>query len=569
MEIRIRNLGNFKDASLSIPGSCAIYDKSAAGKTTLCRIFYSFLTGIVDQELLSSGADEGEAVLRYGGKTYSLVLKKGSTPKVSTVVDGSEWGDYVVLSEFTIMYTYHQRPHDFSPEVAVSKFIKKPNTIEIDQELAEIESRLDAIKAYDAMVKSLSNYTADLSRLEAELAEVKKKLEEHGSAGELERVVELASRADALRQQIEETRALEEKLENQVKEIELQLSGFTYEEDKEKARALRERVGALERKIQVVINAENNVNEIIANLRKLEQAIDVISGLNLVVADKLVDAEVWASLIRDFEVARDELARFKAELQVDLKKLREELASVSARVDKYVDLYTKRENLLRELKKTKALLQELETKLSSLSHEIRRVENAHGKSISEIVGEYASRNTEKLALLKRKEELEQRIKDVSRTIESIKTALERVRSEDQAALLQRYEELKKAKNETDAEYQAKRKRFIEAFKASMIDLFSAAEISIQGFDPRLRFERRGHTYSKSERFLIAASYTLAVAMAAASVGVKIPYVVIDVFTPLDPRYESALMKMTRHVSKQTSIPVILLFTKDEKAVVPL
>ncbi|MEM4619555.1 MAG: hypothetical protein QW607_05020, partial [Desulfurococcaceae archaeon] len=81
----------------------------------------------------------------------------------------------------------------------------------------------------------------------------------------------------------------------------------------------------------------------------------------------------------------------------------------------------------------------------------------------------------------------------------------------------------------------------------------------------LKFERSGQTYSKSERLLITACYITSLARTLIETGHDVPFIVIDVLSPIDTRFEKALMNLVKTVSTKT----IILMTKNENTVYPI
>lgn len=569
MKLVIKNLANMKDLSIEIPHSAIVCNKSATGKTTLAKVLYAFLGGTVDSDLISVGETSGEAILELNGRKYTLQIRKGKAPYVETIVDGSEWADYVVLSEFTFMNSVHQRPHEFSIDTVVSKFVKKPSSLEIDQEISELEGKLESIKAIDTIMKSIAEYEATAKELESELENVTRKLEAaREKIGELGNIVKLVMNLENTKKRLEELKSAEASLEEELKKITVDLSQPAYASDREKSKSLRERIGQLERKLNTVYEVRSAVEAIVKHLNTLAKYVDVLVEVNAFILSNPVDAEAMNTLINDFDIIREELMKYESSLRGDLEKLRNELSSVETRLRKYVEMYQRRETLTAELNRIKEKISEAMREKSRLEAELEKLASTTGKAPAELLREYTERDQELALLLKKKQELEAKLNDTKKVLSNLYSTIEKLKAGGAEEMLARYHELKKAKNTLEAEYQQKKRKFIETFKQTVVELYEEAGVAIPGFDPStLKFDRKGQTYSKSERFLVATIYTLAIATAAVSIGVKIPYVVIDVFTPLDPRFESGIVKIAKRASKHTRI--VLLSTRGEQSIVPL
>lgn len=568
MELRVKHFANMMDAGFDLlddTSSVIVSNMSSTGKTTIARILYGFLTGEVRGDMVSKEADSAEAELVLGGKEYRMVNSLRDGKAIVDRVINRDYAQYLVLTEVGPMYAFYSQPDKFSPEIVVNKVVSKPNTKEIDEELGKLEQSGIAPKLLKEYEETLAKYERELQEVEGRLAEVSEKLDRATRSERAEVLIKKQRIAEDIAR-IERQISL---YEEEVAKLSSEINPTAYDELKMKRRRLGEDVERLERQKLTLTTARDILKNIYDSLRKLVAISDTLSDLNVYLFGNPLDPDTVASLASDCEAAIETVVSKIAEVDSLLSSIRQELSVCDAKIRQYNERFNRREVLLNEIQRLQEEKRKLEYERVRVEREANRILQETGKTEAELLKEYVSRE-DLQKMMSERSKLQSRRAELITTVESLRNMVASLRREvESEALRKRYEELKRRKAEIESSYQRDYRLFLEKFKESMEGLFEIAKnegVRIRHFDPKtLRFERPGHTFSKSERLLLAASYVLATAKALCDLGYPVPYVVIDVLSPIDSRYERALISMAQTVPAK----VIILTTKNENAVKPL
>lgn len=569
MELRITNFANIINTTINLlddATSVVVMNMSATGKTTIAKILYAFLSGEgVRGELVTKGAEYGEAELVLGGRRFRLrIPSKEGQATVERVIE-KDYAQYLVLTEVGPMYAFYAQPDKFKVEVVVDKVVKRPSTKEIDEELSRLEQygiTSEVTKDYE---EALKKYERELQEVEARLREVSEKIE---SASKSERLEILIKKQKIL----EDIAGVERQIshyDEEVKKITAELASVNYEELKLKRKKLGEEVERLEKLKLRLTSAQDALKDAAAAFRRLEPVADVLYDMNVHLFGNPVDPSTVSSIASECEMTVANIASKIAEVDARLSTVKQELSTVNMRITHLNERLNRREVLLDKIRKLQEEKKRLEYERTRVEREVNVLLRETGRSESELLKDYVSKE-EVQRLLKERSNLQSKKAELTAMIESIRgTLLSIAGGAESDALRKRYEELRRMKAEVEAEYQKSYRSFIERFRENlekMFEIASDAGIKIKHFDPRsLRFERQGHTYSKSERLILASSFVLATAKTLRDLGYPVPYVVIDLLSPLDSRYERALFEMSR----STPAKVVILVTHNEHMIRPL
>lgn len=561
---------NLLDDSTSV----IVTNRSASGKTTIAKILYAFLTGELKEDVIGKDFNEATAELLYGDKKYRISVsvtlndKRSISIKQMDKIGDQAYFQYLVLTESGPMYSFYFQPSKFDLNAIVDKVVARPNTKEIDEELRRIEQSIGVIPR---MVKdyedSLLKYEQELSEVEAKIAEVEKLLE---TATKSSSRVEILLKKKKIDEDLNRIDSLIKKYEDEINSISTELQSVDYDRYRRRRKELGEEIEKLERSKLILNNIKELLKTLGDTIRKLVSVSDVLSDLNIYLFGSPIDPKTMETYVNDCEVALEEVTAKLADIDTKLSAMRQELNKVDSNIRHYNERFNRRETLLNEVQKLKDERRKLEFERMRIEREISKLLHETGKTVSDLLSEYVTQE-EIQRLLKERDSLMLKKNELLTTIKSLRNMIESVKREqaEAEALRKRYEELKKIKNDIEMEYQRKRAAFIESFKESLIEairFLNNEKIYIKHFDPKtIEFRRPGQTYSKSERLLITSLFIFSLAKALTSLGYPVPFVVIDVLSPIDSQYEKALITLSKSVPAKT----IILMTKNEHAVYPI
>ncbi|MEM2260964.1 MAG: hypothetical protein QXK24_00790 [Ignisphaera sp.] len=569
MELHIDGFANMIKASYNLlpdDASVVVVNKSATGKTTIAKILYAYLTSEIKSDLISKGYDSGSSELIFRNKTYKIQLSRSGEAQIDRVFN-KDYGQYLVLTEAGPMHVFYYQPDKFDLSVIVDKVIEKPNTKDIDEEIRKIEQSMGSfigiIKEYEELIP---RHEFELSEIEKKLMEIEKKIEK---SSELEKI-KLILRKKELENEIQSINEQIKRYEDEITAISNELQGIDYNELRKKRKSLGETIEKLE-KLRLTYNGIiENLKDLREVLRRLIGFADTLNDLNIYLFGSLVEPQTIESFMNDCDIALEEVMTKSSELDIKINEIRQELNSIDNSIRYFNEKFSRRETLQLEIQKLIDKKKNKEYEKMRLERDISRLVKELGKSEDELVNEYISQEDVQ-TLLSEKNKLMNRKQELITTLSSLRNMIEKFRKEQVLAeeLRKKYEELKRIKEEKETEYQRKRRQFIETFKSYMneaYNIISKNGIKIEHFNPQtLKFERSGQTYSKSERLLITACYITSLARTLIETGHDVPFIVIDVLSPIDTRFEKALMNLVKTVSTKT----IILMTKNENTVYPI
>ncbi|MEM4583985.1 MAG: hypothetical protein QW611_03330 [Ignisphaera sp.] len=569
MELRVNGLANIINATynlLSDEVSVIVTNKSASGKTTIAKTLYAFLTGEAKTDLIAKDIDAGVAELLFRNKLYRLYLSRSGEKRVDRIID-KDYVQYLVLTETGPMYAFYHQPDKFDLSIIVDKIVERPDTRDIEEEMKRIE------QVIGSSLKIVKEYEELIPRYENELAEVEKRL------AELNEMIEKAARSEKLKIILKKN-SLEEdiqRIEDQIKryeeeiaKISIELQEINYEELRKKRKSLGEDVEKLEKMKLVYSNVIENLKILRDALRKLVGYADVLADLNVYLFGVPVDPQTIETFANDCDIVIEEVMSKAGEIDTRLAKIRQELNIIDNTIKRFNEKINKRETLQLEIQRLVEKKRNLEYEKTRIDREVSKLVKELGKSESELVNEYILQKdiqemlTERNKLMNRKQEL-------IATLTSLRSMVDSFRKEQETTeeLRKRYEMLKRTRDEMEVEYHRKRKQIVESFKKHMMEAFKTLiekNIQIKHFNPQtMRFERSGQTYSKSERLIITVCYIVSLAKTLIEMNYDVPFIVIDVLSPIDGRFEKALIELVRSVPTKA----IVLMTKNEDSVYTL
>ncbi|MEM4863191.1 MAG: hypothetical protein QW706_08455 [Candidatus Nezhaarchaeales archaeon] len=569
MELRVNGFANIINASYNLltdRASVVVTNKSATGKTTIARILYAFLTGEARTDLVAKDSDAGVAELLFRNKVYRLYLSKSGEKRVERVIDG-DYAQYLVLTEVGPMYAFYYQPDKFDLSTIVDKVVERPDTKDIEEEMRRIEQTIGSspkiVREYEELIPK---YESELAEVERRLAEVDKMIERAARSEKVEVILKKNKLEDELRRIEDQIKRYEE----EIARISTELQGVNYEELRRRRKSLGDDVERLEKAKLAYSGVVENLKTLRDALRKLVGFADVLADLNVYLFGAPVDPQTLESFASDCDVAIEEVTAKASEVDAKLAEVRRELSNVDNAIRRFNEKFNRREALQFEIQKLVEKKRNLEYEKVRVDREVSKLVKELGKSEAELVKEYVSQEDVQKLLTERSKLMDRR-QELATTIASLRSMVENFRKEQETAeaLRKRYEALRRAKEEREVEYQRKRKQFAESFREHMVEAFKTLGengVQIKHFNPQtLRFERSGQTYSKSERLLITVCYITSLAKTLVEMGYDVPFVAIDVLSPIDGSFEKALIELVRSVPTKA----IVLMTKNENSVYSL
>lgn len=564
MELRVKGFANILDANFDLLDdltSVVVSNMSSTGKTTIAKLLYAFLTGEVKGDIISKEVEASEAVLTFRGNVYRLSIHRSGRQSVDRVID-KDYAQYLALTEVGPMYAFFSQPDKFSIDIVADKVVKKPSTREIDEELSRLEQSGSTPRLVKEYEESISKYEKELQDVERRLNEITEKLERATRSEKAEVVI----RKQRIAEDIARINSQIASYEEEAARLSSELQPSAYEEYRSKRKRLGDEVEKLERMKLTLGNARDAIKAIQDSLRKLVPISDVLADINVYLFGTPVDPDTLKVFVTDCEAAVETIVAKLGEVEAKLSSIRQELSACDAKIRQYNEKFNRREAILNEIQKLQEEKRKLEYEQMRVEKEVNRLLRETGKTEAELIQEYVSREDvqklmgERARLSKRKAELTTTIESLRNMVSSLKKDME------SEGLRKRYEELKRMKSEIESAYQRDYRMFVDKFRENMAEMFRIIEaegIKIRHFEPEtVRFDRQGNTFSKSERYIIVASYILSVARALCELGYSVPFVVLDVLSPMDWRYERALMNMVKTVP----VKVLVLVTKNESSI---
>lgn len=540
MRLSLRNIGFFVERVLRLPDSrvTIVREPTAAGKTTIARVLYAFMSGRVEGGLLRYGAGRGEAELQLDGYTYRLVVEPGGG-RVDRVL-GEPYSVYLVFTELTPLYTqfYTAPPRRVSVDELVGELVKPP------PELHQLEAELKRLEPEAFDIDSLIEfYEGEVERrrrrlreLEVELSRIEREIEGRVPLEGVGRLLEkrgLEERVAELKRRLEEARREHARLLVEVQ------SG-RYGELRERRERVAGEVERLRRELDRLGVAREGFEKLREGLGKLRGVVDLLHELGIPVLGQLASPEAIEVFMGDCDAAIRALAGRHAsvsarvaELERELSSIDRELAELQGRHQRLTALEVEVERLGRELR-------DLEYRLSMAEREVQRILGRLGLTEGELLERVSSGDTARLMERRRRireemERVERELRDFQRSLEYARARRSRVveRAREYRELRRRYSTLKASLSERRGRF---RDAFTEGFRGLLGDL-GVRDFNLETLE-RLR---PAHTYSQGERLAIALAYQYGLVKALLALGFKVPLVAVDLLTPLTPEWRRKIL----------------------------
>ena len=565
MRLHLNKITTYIDYVFDIPDDAKavlMITRSAGGKTTIAKLFYAYLVGDVEPTLLKAGESRGVARLEFAGRTYTLEITESSR-RVDRVLN-ADYAEYLVFTENTPLYAIYLSPEKIDLNALEKRFLREPEELKkIEAELAKLEKEgVDYDKMIEDYERSIRTYQEMLAEVEAELVKIEaqlNKLKQYENVKVILEKKEKESKYSNLKKVVEE-------YENELKQIAITLSSIDYNSLKEQRKSVGDELSRLHLRKRLYDEVKDALQTIKTALEKLEDKVDILYELNVPLFGVFPDADTIRSYISDVEHVLEELVSKHGELSTRIAKLQQELDQLDKQISEYIRKYQRAQTLESEIQRLKSQLHRLESEISMLQRKVDAICRELGRSEEEIIAEYTSMEdvnklmSKKNQLLAEKEKLLSYIRSFEEVRQRVISEKERLSEKENI-----YEEQKKKYSLLKGEWQKKKKVFREAFFESFRNAFKV--IKLEGFDvEELKFkERVGYTYSQSERLYVTIAFQLALATALKSVGFDVPFVVIDLITPLDTKFEKELLR----ILTEAPVKTILLKTGDKNEIVLL
>ena len=566
MELKLKNIGPFSFKHLVIRSAKSIIiENSAGGKTSIARVLYAFLSGIVDRALLKaqddknrSRMDKGSAELIFNGRKYRMEITSDNDC-VDKILD-ADYAEYLVLTETTPLYAIYVSPDRMNIDPLITRFLPEPPELKkLEGQMYALEREaIDYGKIAEEYEKAASKYQKDLAKVEEELKKIEEQLAKWKEYENIKVIIKKREKEGELKN----VKEVLEKYEKERKELLRKIENTNYEELKLRRKEAADELSSLYYKRKLYKQAREAFNLIKEGLTKLENASDVAYELNVPLFGQLIDPESIKTFIDDCNASIDEVESRHAEISQRIKELEEELNRLDRTIREYVSAYERLQQLEVEIGRLERRKRDLENEIIYLSRKVQEILQREGGTEDELIKRYASlKDINKLMarrneLLKEKEKLETYVR-------SFKEAAEKARKEGAVAeeAKKKYEELKKKYNTLKKEWQRQRKIFKDTFIKEFKEAFK--NISIPDFNPdEMKFYRPPHTYSQSERLYITIAYQYALVKALHRLKREIPLVVIDLIVPLDRKYLRKILQLY----KESEFNVVVFKTRGDEMI---
>ena len=560
VELSLVNIGIFRVMSFSFPDDklSILTTTSASGKTTISKVFYAYLTGMVDTDLLRVGAMRGEAILRFKDKKYILVIEKDNNVKLERVLDEKYfYADQLVFNEISPILMSIYSKMAIPIENIVNRLFPEPEELKVlGAKLLSVSQPVDLEKTISIYEKSIAGMRARLEELTAKLNEINEKLKEAEVVEKLKPLVEYLRE----KEKIEEIMAEIEKRKQEYSRVIAELQRFNSVELQERRKEIASRLDKINRRLYTYKKVADLLEEIAYKFEELEPYADVlVEGYAVLVDSVFLEPDTIREVKDNLRVSASELKKKVGELEADARELEEELSAIDSKIEKLI-------RLKREQKSLELLLSRLKEELDSVKGYARTVEDKVKKTLEDLnmTQEEALRllaTSDKSKLLFEKRRIEQEIDKLRMNIKNYEARIEALRREAEEARKKasEVEEIKREYEKLKSEWTKKKKSFVSSFMEEFVKVFELAPV--RDYDPKKATPfRPPHTYSQSERFLVAFAYMYALAKTLIKFGYPVPLVVVDMFVPVDKIYERAIITK---LSELKGVTRIILKTGDK------
>jgi predicted nucleic acid-binding Zn-ribbon protein len=554
MKLVLKDIGIFEvEKIITIPDNvklAIILEPSAAGKTTIARTLYTFLTGSIDSSLLRRGATSGYATFVYKNQKYVLTISPNKH-YVDKVVK-EPYGEYLVLTEGTPLYSiYVAPPRRITVDDLVKMFVKPPVELtKLENELKRLEpSAFDIDAIIDGYKDEIEKRRQRLEDLRRRLEEIEKKLANTIPTEKANVVLkkrDLESRVERLRRRLEEDREEHAKLLTEIQSTD-------YDDLKLRHKELGEEIERLHRRKDMLESAKEGFELIKQGLKRLQSVVDVLYELDVPLFGQLVSSDTIELFLNDAGSAIETITSKHAEIAQEISELERQKAEVDSILQDYIKKHDRITVLESEIRRLQNELKGLEYELSMIERKSREILAELGLSEDELIKKLLEQE-DVARLMQRKKDLQREIERLEDEIASFQRALENAERQREEILKkkQEYEELRRKYNVLKNEWNRRRDLFKKTFKESFSSVFT--NIRIRDFNPEaMEIYRPPHTYSQSERLMIAIAYQYALIKSLLAVGYSVPLVVVDLIVPLDSRWENEIKKLYKELQVNTLI----------------
>jgi len=547
-----------------------IQKPSATGKTALAKILCVAAAPerYKDYGLQDYVAGGGQAWVRVSIPGHGAVEISISGGRVD--VSGKLEVDEEIKDYMCIILTDERREQSMAGIAYGSLTVRDPT-----QELPTIAQRLFPLPAH--VVEKRRSAPQDIERLRKEAAGLREQVsrlreEVKRLEGEKQRLKAAANLSSEEERFVEAYEAWQRvvaaaaEAEKRVGEIEERLTDLMAKDmPQEKFNALAKRIAEVGEELAELERRRERVEKAVRAMRYaaeyLEQVLDAASdpdistALFMAFSDSNSDFSAVMSYVASKlnEAASEVADRLAREVVPKAGELSKELERLKGQYTEALGVKEEVARLKAEKERKLAEKQELARVAQDYAAKVRAAEEKWGKSAEELYRVFKSST----AAPGRLGEVESALSSARAQLSTLEKLLEKAEkelreAEDRAGEL---EEVKRA----EAEVQRKRDMFREKYWHIYMMLIN--DIVPGGY-------RAGRAYSTSERALITVLHHISVIAAAASQGVRPPYVVVDLARQLDTRFREMLIKILKTL-REAAVPVYLFETADRPAVTAL
>jgi len=542
---------------------------SATGKTALAKLL---CVAAAPERYKDYGLQDyvvgGQAWARVSIPGHGAVEIRVSGGRVD--VSGKLEVDEEIKDYMCIVLTDERREQSMASITYGSLTVRDPA-----QELQTIAQRLFPLPAHVAEkrrtapqdIEKLRKEAANLREQVSRLREEVKRLE-----GERQRLKAAANLSTEEERFVEAFEAWQKilasaaEVEKRLEEINKRLSDLAPKDvPQEKVNALAKRISELGDELAELERRRERVEKAVRAMRyaaeHLEQVLDAASDQDVSTAlfmsfsDSDRDFSTVLSYVASkLNEAASELAdKLAREVKPKAEELSKELERLKGQYTEALRVKEEVNKLRAEKERKLAEKQELARVAQDYAAKVRAAEEKWDKSAEELYRAFKS----SAAAPGRLGEVESALSSARAQLLTLEKLLEKTEkelreAEDRAGEL---EEVRKVEAEVQRKRDEFRGKYLEVFMKHINDIVPG------GF-------KTGRAYSTSERALITVLHSVSVIAAAASQGVRPPYVVVDLARQLDSRFREMLLKVLKTL-RGAAVPVYLFETADGPTVTEL
>jgi DNA repair exonuclease SbcCD ATPase subunit len=436
LEVEVKNIGGIDEAEVTLsPGITLLIGRNATNRTSFLRAVMTALGS--DEVSLKSDADEGEATIRFGEKTYTRRLTRQSG---SIITSGNPYlDDSDVADLFAFLLESNEARRSVVQSADLRDIIMRPiDTGEIRAEIERLERERDRI---NEELENLEEVKSELPALDERRADLKMEMEEKRAE-----LTDKESEIESIDAEVSETRAEKQELENRLQELrdfrsELESVRSEIELQKESIESLRSERSELQDELEELpetpMGDHQELDVEISRLRDRRQTLETeMSNLQDIIQfnEKMLDGQIGAASdapgVAD-NVINDPTDQLLADDTVSCWTCGSEVSR--ERIEETVDeLQSVRQNYLEDVREIENELDELQETQRERESQQRRREKLE-RNIAETEDELEQRQ-ETL------EDIREQREDLGVKIETVETEVEELESEDFSEVLDLHKE---------------------------------------------------------------------------------------------------------------------------------